>query len=450
LSGTKKGRPNIPTPTVIPRPDHSLSRAQISKNALRVLYRLKESGFEGYLVGGGVRDLLLGREPKDFDVVTDARPEQVRQLFRNCRLIGRRFLLAHVHFGPEIVEVATFRAQSGDDTEGDRETVDGRIVRDNVYGTFDEDAFRRDFTINALYYNIRDFSVVDFSTGLADLRAGVIRLIGDPEVRLREDPVRMLRAVRFAAKLGFRIDAAVEACLPRMAELLADIPPARLYEEVLKLFQGGFGVQAFELLRHYGLFDHLFPAVAQCLAEEEGGFPRMLIVRALENTDARIAEGKPVTPAFLFAALLWEPLRRVEAAYEEAGEPAPRALDLAADDVLRDQAKAVAFPRRFALVTRDIWSLQPRLTQISGRRPARLIEQPRFRAGYDFLVLRAAAGEDIQALADWWTAFQEADAGEREQLVKPTAAGRARRRPRRRRSRRAQTPSEAPDATPAE
>ncbi len=450
MSGTQQGRPNIPTPTLIPRPDHSISRAQISKNALRVLYRLKESGFEGYLVGGGVRDLLLGREPKDFDVVTDARPEQVRQLFRNCRLIGRRFLLAHVHFGHEIVEVATFRALSTDDTEGDRETVDGRIVRDNIYGTFEEDAFRRDFTINALYYNIRDFSLVDFSTGMADLRAGVIRLIGDPEVRLREDPVRMLRAVRFAAKLGFRIDPAVEACLPRMAELLADIPPARLYEEVLKLFQGGFGVQAFELLRHYGLFDHLFPAVAQCLAEEERGFPRMLIVRALENTDARVAEGKPVTPAFLFAALLWEPLRRAEAAYLEAGEPAPRALDLAADDVLREQSRAVAFPRRFALVTRDIWSMQPRLVQTSGRRPSRLVEQPRFRAGYDFLVLRAAAGEDVQVLADWWTAFQEADTAERERLLKPAAGGRGRRRPRRRRGRRAQAPAESPDAAPVD
>ncbi len=396
-----------------------------------------------------MRDLLLGREPKDFDVVTDARPEQVRQLFRNCRLIGRRFVLAHVHFGQEIVEVATFRAQSSDDTVGDRETVDGRIVRDNVYGTFEEDAFRRDFTINSLYYNIRDFSLVDFSSGLEDLRAGVIRLIGDPEVRLREDPVRMLRAVRFAAKLGFRIDAEVEACMPRMAELLAEIPPARLYEEVLKLFQGGFGVQSFELLRHYGLFDHLFPAVAQCLAQEEGGFPRMLIVRALESTDARVTAGKPVTPAFLFAALLWEPVRRAEGGYLEAGEPAPRALELAADDVLREQSRTVAFPRRFALVTRDIWAMQPRLAQTSGRRPARLIEQPRFRAGYDFLVLRAAAGEDVRSLAEWWTAYQEADPGERERMVKPAASGGARRRPRRRRARRPQGAAEGSDAVPA-
>ena len=288
------------------------------------------------------------------------------------------------------------------------------------------------------------------STALTTMRpAGVIRLIGDPEVRLREDPVRMLRAVRFAAKLGFRIDAEVEACMPRMAELLAEIPPGRLYEEVLKLFQGGFGVQSFELLRHYGLFDHLFPAVAQCLAQEEGGFPRMLIVRALESTDARVTAGKPVTPAFLFAALLWEPVRRAEGGYLEAGEPAPRALELAADDVLREQSRTVAFPRRFALVTRDIWAMQPRLAQTSGRRPARLIEQPRFRAGYDFLVLRAAAGEDVRSLAEWWTAYQEADPGERERMVKPAASGGARRRPRRRRTRRPQGAAEGSDAVPA-
>jgi poly(A) polymerase len=387
-------------------------------------------------VGGGVRDLLLGREPKDFDVVTDARPEQIRQVFRNCRLIGRRFRLAHVHFGSEIIEVATYRALnlSDADSEGDRETVDGRIVRDNVYGTFEEDAFRRDFTINALYYDIRDFSVVDFSTGLADLRAGLIRLIGDPDVRLREDPVRMLRAVRFAAKLGFRIDPEVEARLPALAGLLAEIPPARLYEEVLKLFHGGFAVEAFELLRHYGLFGYLFPATEQCLAEEAGGFPRMMIVRALEGTDARVEEGKPVTPAFLFAALLWEPLRRAETAYLEAGEPPAEALALAAADVMAEQSRAVAFPRRFSLVTRDIWALQPRLAQTGGRKPQRLMEHPGFRAAYDFLLVRAAAGEEVGEIAGWWTAFQEADEEGRQALLAP-APRRARRRPRRRRAR---------------
>ena len=443
MSGTDKGQATIPTPTIIPRSAHTISRAGISKNALRVLYRLKEAGFEAYLVGGGVRDLLLGREPKDFDVATDAHPDQVRHLFRNCRLIGRRFRLAHVHFGPEIVEVATFRAVNAGDSDGDGgwETVDGRIVRDNVYGTFEQDACRRDFTVNALYYNIRDFSVVDFSTGLEDLRAGVIRLIGDPDVRLREDPVRMLRAVRFAAKLGLRIDPEIEVRLPRMASLLADIPAARLYEEVLKLLQGGFGVQAFELLRHYDLFGYLFPATEQCLAEEEGGFPRMLIVRALQGTDGRVATGKPVTPAFLFAALLWEPMRRAEARFREAGEPPARAFALAAEAVMTDQSRTVAFPRRFAAVTQDIWALQPRLVQTSGRRPARLLEHPRFRAGYDFLVMRAAAGEEVHDLVNWWTAFQEADEAGRADLLKPEAR-RPRRRPRRRR--RARTETAAP------
>jgi poly(A) polymerase len=405
-----------------------------------VLYRLKESGFQAYLVGGGVRDLLLGREPKDFDVATDASPEQIRQVFRNCRLIGRRFRLAHVHFGPEVIEVATFRALASSEADGDREVVDGRVVRDNVYGTFDEDAARRDFTINALYYNIRDFTVVDFSTGIEDLRAGVLRLIGDdPDVRLREDPVRMLRAVRFAAKLGFRLDAALAERLPRLGGLLGDIPPARLYEEVQKLFHGGFAVEAFERLRHHDLFSHLFPATEQCLLEEAGGFPRMLIVRALENTDLRVSEGKPVSPAFLFSVLLWEPLQRAEARLREAGEPPAQAQELAADLVLREQSQRVAFPRRFAVVTREIWGLQPRLLQVGGRRALRVLEHPRFRAGYDLLALRAASGEDLGATVDWWTRLQVADEAEREALM-ARAPGRPRgRRPRRRRARTTET-----------
>jgi poly(A) polymerase len=435
-TATDEGQATIPTPTIIPRSGHVISRANISKNALRVLYRLKEAGFAAYMVGGGVRDLLLGREPKDFDVATDAHPDQVRQLFRNCRLIGRRFRLAHVHFGPEVIEVATFRALSAEEDDADRETVEGRIVRDNVYGTFEDDAFRRDFTINALYYDIRDFSVVDFSSGLEDLRAGVIRLIGDPEVRLREDPVRMLRAVRFAAKLGFRIDPEVETRLPPLGPLLANIPASRLYEEVLKLFHGGFGVQAYELLRHYDLFRYLFPATDQYLAEEEGGFPRILIVRALENTDARITAGKPVTPAFLFAALLWERVRRVDAAYREAGETPVRAFQLASDGALAEQGRAVAVPRRFSGVSQEIWALQSRLIQTRGRRPLKLLEHPRFRAGYDFLVLRAEAGEDVQDLAQWWTRFQEADEAERESLLRAEGRGTRRRtRPRRGRGR---------------
>jgi len=417
-------------PTTIPRPAHNISRANISRNALKVLYRLNKSGFQGYLVGGGVRDLLLGREPKDFDVVTDARPEQVKALFRNCRLIGRRFRLAHVHFGAEVIEVATFRAPHGGDEEG--ATVDGRIVRDNVYGSFGEDAARRDFTVNSLYYDIRDFSLVDTCGGLADLKAGVLRLIGDPETRFREDPVRMLRAVRFAAKLGFRLHPDTEASIPRLAHLLEEIPPARLFDELLKLFHGGYGVQTFELLRHYGLFGRLFPATEECLAEEAEGFPRMLMVKALGNTDARIVAGKPVTPAFLFAALLWEPVRRRAASYCQAGESEASALGLAGEEVLAGQVQSVSIPRRFGTVSKEIWAMQTRLAQTGGKRALRLLAHPRFRAAYDFLLLRAEAGEDLQPLCDWWTAFQEADEAQRPGMLKPPA--RRRRRHSRRRS----------------
>ncbi|MGB5591837.1 MAG: polynucleotide adenylyltransferase PcnB, partial [Gammaproteobacteria bacterium] len=247
---------------MVPRPDHNVSRSQISKNALRVLYRLKDAGYKAFLVGGGVRDLLLGREPKDFDIVTDALPDQVRSLFRNSRLIGRRFRLAHVHFGREIIEVATFRAAQDADVEDlDRQTDSGgRILRDNVYGDIDEDVWRRDFTCNALYYNIADFSIWDYAGGVQDIEAGTMRLLGEPEARYREDPVRMLRAVRFAAKLGFRIDPASEAPLLELGELLAEVPAARLFDESIKLFLSGHAVQSYELLRRYNLFQHLFPA----------------------------------------------------------------------------------------------------------------------------------------------------------------------------------------------
>ena len=298
----------ISTPTIIPRPEHSISRAGISPNALKVLYRLKSAGFAAHLVGGGVRDLLLGREPKDFDVATDARPEEVHRLFRNCRLIGRRFRLAHVHFGPEIIEVATFRAAGVAEEVDEFHLDNGRIVRDNVYGNIEEDAWRRDFTVNALYYNVADFSVVDYTDGMTDLRQGVLRLIGDPERRYREDPVRMLRAVRFASKLGFRVEPQTEAPLFELGHLLADIPSSRLFEEVLKLFFGGVALQTFEQLRHYGLFGLLFPLTETSLSREEEHFPRTLVSHALANTDERVADGLPVSPTFLFAALLWDPL----------------------------------------------------------------------------------------------------------------------------------------------
>jgi poly(A) polymerase len=422
-------------PLIVPRAEHNVSRSNISQNCLKVLYRLRDAGHAAYLVGGGVRDLLLGHEPKDFDVATDATPEEVRQVFRNCRLIGRRFRLAHVFFGPEIIEVATFRGSAipagKDGTDDDTlRTENGMILRDNVYGTIAEDALRRDFTVNALYYNIADFSLVDYAGGLADIEAGRLRLIGDDvEGRYREDPVRMLRAVRFACKLGFMIDPACERPLPSLAPLLAEVPAARLFEEVLKLFLAGYGLHAFEKLRHYGLFTQLFPATDACLARQEQDFPVVFVSRGLDNTDRRVLDGKSVVPPFLFAVLLWEPVRLRYQELLDAGSPWADAMALASHEVASAQQHHVAIPKRFGMPMREIWSLQPRLERRHGRRPMALLGHPRFRAAYDFLLLRAEAGEVDPELAEWWTKFQDANATDR---AKMASAGK-KRRPRRRR-----------------
>jgi poly(A) polymerase len=395
-------------------------------------------------VGGCVRDQLLGREPKDFDVATDAHPEQVRELFRNCRLIGRRFRLAHVRFRDEIIEVATFRGVASPPDEVEEEDDEAasdvsettRVTDDNVYGTIEEDALRRDFTVNALYYNIEDFSVVDYAGGMADLKDGMLRLIGDPEQRYREDPVRMLRAVRFAAKLGFRIHPDSEAPIFELAPLLADIPPARLFEEVLKLFQGGCALETYEQLRHYGLFAYLFPQTEESLEHEEGGFPLTFVARALRNTDERVNGGLPVTPAFLFAALLWEPLRERSALLQANGSPRMEALQRASDEVIGEQIQSIAFPRRFSVQAREIWSLQPRLEERRPKQIRSLLDHPRFRAAYDFLVLRSEAGEGGEEAADWWTRYQESDETGRGSMAGEegeNARGRRGRKPRRRR-----------------
>jgi poly(A) polymerase len=420
-----------PQPVIVPRAEHPVSRANISPNALKVLYRLKQAGHQAFLVGGGVRDLLLGHEPKDFDIATDATPEQVRGVFRNCRLIGRRFRLAHVFFGQEIVEVATFRG-TGDEIEADdddRRVENGRIVRDNVYGTIAEDALRRDFTINALYYNIEDFSVVDYAGGLEDIEAGRLRLIGeDPVARYREDPVRMLRAVRFACKLGFMIAPECEAPLRELAPLLGEIAPARLFDETLKLMHAGYALHAFEKLRHYGLFAELFPETEDCLAEQEEGFPITFVSRGLDNTDRRVLDGKPVSPAFLFAVLLWEPVRRRWQALEEEGRSAIEAMAMASHEIATRQQRQVAIPKRHGLPMREIWTLQPRLERRQGKRAMVLIGHPRFRAAYDFLLLRAEAGEVDPEVAEWWTRFQDVDAGERARMAGTTKRKRRRRR----------------------
>lgn len=422
----------ITTPTIVPRPEHNVSRANISENAVKVLYRLRKSGYQAYLVGGGVRDLLLGREPKDFDVATDATPEEVREVFRNCRLIGRRFRLAHVHFGREIIEVATFRGMTDGADGGERETEDGMLVRDNVYGSHEEDALRRDFTVNALYYNIEDFSITDFAGGLTDLESGTLRLLGDPEQRYREDPVRMLRAARFAAKLGFNINPACEDPLFELGHLLEAVPAARLFDELLKLFLSGTAVHAFEKLRHYDLFKWLFPETDEALSYEEHEFPITFVLRGLKNTDTRVREDKPVTPAFLFAVLLWEPVRRLAMTLEAEGAAKIDAMQQASGEVIARQISRVTIPKRFSLPMREIWLLQHRLELRQGKRAHRLLTHPRFRAGYDFLLLRAESGEVDQALADWWTRFQEVDEEERNVMVRALGSGGGRRRKRRR------------------
>jgi len=435
-------------PVVIARPDHNVSRANISKNALKVLYRLKEGGYKAFIVGGGVRDLLLGREPKDFDVATDAHPEDVRRLFRNCRLIGRRFRLAHVHFGREIIEVATFRGAPDDESagrEGDT-LVDesGRILRDNAYGDIDDDVWRRDFTANALYYNISDFSIWDYTGGADDVRNGVMRLIGDPESRYREDPVRMLRAVRFAAKLGFRIDPASEAPISKLGALLGDMPPARLYEEALKLFLGGSALPSYELLRHYGLFHHLFPGATAELDREGSDVARALFLAALANTDERVVADAPVSPMFLFGVFLWPAVKRLAETLHVEGAPPMTAMMDAFDTIVRSQQDHISIPRRHSTPMKEMMVMQLRFRRQQTRRALRILDHPRFRAAYDLLRLRVAVGEEDASVEAFWTNLQNANPDQRQAAVKDEPGGgrRRRRSPRRRRKPKAAGPQD--------
>ncbi|MEI2455785.1 polynucleotide adenylyltransferase PcnB [Lysobacter firmicutimachus] len=435
-----------PTLRVIPRDQHNVSRKEISPNALRVLYRLRDSGFGAYLVGGAVRDILVGGHPKDFDVATDATPEQVKGLFRNCRLIGRRFRLAHVVYGREIIEVATFRANS-DDGSGDRETdTGGRLVRDNVYGSIEDDAVRRDFTANALYYAVEDFSVRDYVGGFEDVQNRLMRLIGDPETRYREDPVRMLRAVRLAAKLGFEIERATAEPIPRLAPLLADAAPARLFEECLKLFLSGHAVESFLGLERYGLLGALLPESAAALRSNRSGALRRMVLEGLKGTDARVAADEPVSPAFLFALLLWPAYCRALMALQAQGVHTAEAQRRAADRVTLHQLSTIALPRRFSLPMQEIWLLQSRFQQRQRKRVFRLLSHPRFRAAFDFLSLRLAASPEHAADVEFW---REAQLHPNETLAQQDAAphadedesgeGRA---PRKRRRRRRGAPVE--------
>lgn len=396
---------HAPALRIIPRDQHVISRKNISKAALRVLYRLHEAGYAAYLVGGAVRDLLLEVQPKDFDVATDATPDEVKKLFRNCRLIGRRFRLAHVVFGPEIIEVATFRGTGEEGGDGDRRIVDGRIVRDNIWGTIEEDALRRDFRVNAMYYDIGDFSVRDYVGGMQDLDDRVLRLIGDPEVRYHEDPVRMLRAARLAAKLGMHIDAAAMAPFESLGPLLADAASARLFDESMKMFLSGNGLKSFRMLEQCGLLKFLFPATARALKRGDAAL-RSLVEQGLANTDARIGEGKSVTPAFLFAVLLWGEVRDEAHRAIERGEDDNDAWARAAAKVVGEQCQRVAIPRRFTFTMEEIWSLQPRFEQVQRKRVFRLMAHPRFRAAFDFLLLRADESPATRELGLWWAHAQ--------------------------------------------
>ncbi|MFT5481863.1 MAG: poly(A) polymerase [Halieaceae bacterium] len=409
--------------TVVQRADHPISRRNISDSALKVMSRLRQGGHESFLVGGAVRDLYLGGQPKDFDVATDATPEQVHELFRNSRIIGRRFRIVHVRFGREIIEVTTFRGHhdaetlptaTRDDKRGrrkDRESTalqsdSGMLLRDNVFGNVEEDALRRDFSVNALYYNPRDFTVHDYAGGIDDLERQTIQIIGDAEQRYREDPVRMLRAARFAAKLGFTLSDDTASPIPDLGPLLTDVPAARLFDEVLKLFMAGTGQETFAQLQRFKLIGPLFPALGRLLAQGDE-FASELCDLALASTDRRIREEKPVTPAFLFAALLWPEVNRLHQQYQSEGDPPVPALHRAAQDAIEEQMQHTTIPRRFSTVMREIWDLQLRLPKRTGKRAEQVFEHKRFRAAYDFLLLREEAGENMEGLGQWWTEFQK-------------------------------------------
>ena len=424
-------------PAIIPVEQHGLQRDQISRACRRTIETLQESGYQAYVVGGAVRDLLAGLTPKDFDVATNATPEQVRQSFRRARIIGRRFQIVHVGIGAETIEVTTFRGHHGDDA-GSHGQVDeqGRVLRDNVFGSQSEDAARRDFTVNALYYDPACENIVDYHHGVADLQQKTLRMIGDPRTRYREDPVRMLRAVRLAAKLGLSIDPAARRPIREMADLIGNVPPSRLFDEMLKLLTSGHAVRCVSQLREEGLHRGLLPLLDVILEHPVG---ERFVILALETTDQRVREGKPVSPGFLFASLLWhEVLAKWAALQKDAESPSNHVLFFQAmDEVIEVQGEKLAITRRIAGDMKDIWALQPRFQQRSGKRAYGILQQPRFKAGYDFLLLRTLAGEVDSEIGNWWTDFLHADDESRASMVLGQAGETTRKRRRRRRSVRA-------------
>ncbi len=422
------------TPVIINRDQHCISRKHISPGCLRVLYSLNDAGYKAFIVGGAVRDLLLCRQPKDFDVATDATPEQVKAEFRHARIIGRRFRIVHVTMGREIIEVSTFRASNTDSVEIQSERLarsvnnidsahsqSGMILRDNVYGTLEEDVVRRDFTINALYYTVKNFQVHDYVDGKADLENRCLRMIGDPEKRYREDPVRILRAIRLSAKLGFDIAPETEAPMRPLAHLLESIPAARLFDEVLKVFFAGHSQKSYALLCRYDVFRYLFPATARAMQGDNGLMEKILRI-ACASTDQRIHDMKSVTPAFLLAAILWPALDKQYKANLNRKMPPMVALHHAAQDMISEQVVRISIPKRFSIPMREIWEFQLRLPR--RKRANLLMNHKRFRAAYDFLLLREKAGEDLEGLGAWWTEYQTADNTQRYKMLSSPRSGR--------------------------
>jgi len=428
-----------PGPVRVPQSRHGIARNQISSGALKVCDVLADHGHSAYVVGGAVRDLLLNIEPKDFDIATDARPEQIKPLFRRALLIGRRFRLVHVMLGPETLEVSTFRAADAKTAEKNEH---GRVLRDNVFGTVEEDARRRDFTVNALYFDCRSGELIDYHGGLADLKKRTLRIIGDAETRFREDPVRMLRAVRLGAKLGLTIDNSTRAPIKRLAPLLEHVPPPRLFEEMLKLLLSGHANACLRQLRNEGLHKGLLPLLDVILDQPLG---ERFVTLALAQTDERVLADRPVSPAFLFAALLWHEVLAAWKAREKRGERRIPALEAAMDDVLNAQSGKLAITRRLTATMREVWAMQPRFEERSGQRPFRLLELPRFRMAYDFLALRAASGEVPAEMEAWWRAFQSAGPETRDQMLLPDTGPRKKRRRRRRKGQAAAAPAATPE-----
>lgn len=429
------GKKPAPGPRILPQEAHGIRREQVQSCALKTTRSLREAGYAAFIVGGAVRDLLLGREPKDFDVATDATPDEVKRVFRRARLIGRRFQIVHVYCGSDLIEVTTFRAatpQVEDDEDESRVTgEDGMLLRDNVFGNQEEDAARRDFTVNALYYDPEKQEVWDWHGGFEDARKKVLRMIGDPAQRFREDPVRMLRAARFAAKLEFHIDPATRAPIAELAPMLERIPASRLFDEMMKLLLSGHAERGVRQLRAEGLHHGVLPMLDAILDDPDR---QKFIHAALHDTDERIRQGHSASPAFMLACLLWYDMQAEWRRNKDTGQSAQPALYDAMDVVLERQRDALAFPRRFDGTIKEIWALQSRFEQRSGARPYRLLDHPRFRAGYDFLLIRARGGDASKELSDWWTRFQDADTDEQSRMLLPTQSGDAKRKRRRRRS----------------